>query len=680
MGVEVLSTLLLVGARVFAQPPDVLWTRSFGGDSVDFCGDVQQTTDGGYVLAGYTCSYGAGQSDVWLIKTDANGDSLWSRTYGGPENEYSRAVLQTSDGDYLLTGDTYAAGSGGDRDFWLVKTDANGDTLWSRAYDGGGPDQCYSVQETSDGGYIISGNTFSYHHANDFWLLKTDANGEILWSRTFGGSGMDNGRFAQQTTDGGYVIMGTTSSYGAGDWDFWLLKTDANGDSLWSRTFGGESQESCKDGQQTSDGGYILAGYTDSFGPEGQNLWIVKTDTNGDSLWSRVLAEDPYTWDWCLSIQQTWDGGYILGGETNFLLVKTDTDGHILWHLTFDQGVEERCFSVKQTADGGYIATGGCGTWSDDWNAFVVKVGPESPYGAIGVDPEWLDFGSVPVGESQALALTIASTGTADLVISNIGAPQDFSTDFTGPQTLPPGEEMAVQVDFRPTAGQEYTGNLMILSNAPNSPTIVALVGQGLQSAISVDPIALNFGSVSVGDSSSLTLTISSTGGTDLTVMDVTVPATFSTDFTGPQTIPPSAQIPVQVTFSPDSARVYWDSLYIISDAPSSPTAVLSTGVGIGSGADDIAPMLPDEYYLYTNYPNPFNSTTTIRYDVNQMGPVELTVFDLLGREVAKLASGQHLAGSYTITWNAANLPSGTYLCRMNAGAFSQTQKVMLVK
>jgi hypothetical protein len=374
-----------------AQPPDSLWSRTYGGDSFDACFSVQQTLDGGYILGGNTYSFGAGGSNFWLVKTDANGDSLWSRTFGGSNDERCYSIQQTSDSGYILAGSTESFGAGY-QDFWLVKTNAYGDSLWSRTFGGSAYDWCYSVRQTSDGGFVLAGVTVSFGGGyEDFWLVKANAYGDSLWSCTFGGSSHDRCRSVQQTSDGGYVLAGYTYSFGAGETDFWLVKTDANGDSLWSRTFGGDREDQCYSIHQTLDGGYILAGETISFGAGYTDFWLVKTNSIGDSLWSRTFGGSAS--EGCYSVQQTSDGGCILAGYTgsfgarytDFWLVKMNSIGDSLWSRTFGGSHWDFCFSVQQILDWGYVLAGwtrsfGAGE-SDIW---LVKTGPElaaEPFG-----------------------------------------------------------------------------------------------------------------------------------------------------------------------------------------------------------------------------------------------------------------------------------------------------------
>ena len=233
------------------------FNKTFGGSGADYAYSVQQTTDGGYILAGYTASFGAGDDDAWLIKTDADGNKVWDTTFGGSEGDCAWAVQQTSDGGYILAGYTWSFGAGRD-DAWLIKTDANGNKAWDKTFGGSRWDWATAVQQTSDSGYILAGVTCSFgDKQGDAWLIKTDANGNKVWDKTFGGSGLEDANAVQQTSDGGYILAGVTDSFGAGEEDAWLIKTDANGNKVWDKTFGGSTNEYASAVQQTSDGGYI---------------------------------------------------------------------------------------------------------------------------------------------------------------------------------------------------------------------------------------------------------------------------------------------------------------------------------------------------------------------------------------------------------------------------------------
>jgi len=268
-----LSTSPMVSAS--NPPPETEWEKTFGGSDYDYAQSVQQTTDGGYIMAGATDSYGAGSYDFYLVKADASGNKEWEKTFGGSSWDNAYSVRQTTDGGYIIAGatDSYGAGL---YDFYLVKTDASGNKEWEKTFGGSSWDNAYSVRQTTDGGYVIAGTTDSYGAGlYDFYLVKTDASGNIEWENTFGGSGYDEAFCAQQTTDGGYIITGSTSSYGV-NVDVYLVKTDASGNKEWENTFGGSYCEYARSVQQTTDGGYILVGDSTSYGAVGGDVYLAK--------------------------------------------------------------------------------------------------------------------------------------------------------------------------------------------------------------------------------------------------------------------------------------------------------------------------------------------------------------------------------------------------------------------
>jgi hypothetical protein len=351
---------ILVPSSLSAQ---ITFQRTYGGWLDDRAYSVHRTADGGFIVAGRTHSFGAGATDVYLIRTDANGDTLWTKTCGGTDDDCGLSVRQTNDGGYVIAGYTESYGVGGDA--YLIRIDTEGDTLWTRAFGGRSDDLGMSVQQTTDGGYIIAGHIFSSGAGRyDVYLVKTNASGDTLWTRAFGGTSSEEGYSVQQTTDGGYVIAGLTYSYGAGLNDVYLIRTDVNGDTLWTRTFGGTDNDGGTSVQQTSDSGYIIAGTTESFGAGNDDVYLIKTDASGDTLWTRTFGGASNEWGY--SVQQTSDGGYIMtgytesfgAGQTDVYLVKTDAYGDTLWTKTFG-GADDDCgLSVRQTSDDGYVIAG----------------------------------------------------------------------------------------------------------------------------------------------------------------------------------------------------------------------------------------------------------------------------------------------------------------------------------
>jgi len=382
--VAIFTTLTFVSLGCASGiPPEEAWNTTFGGTHYDGASSVQQTSDGGYILAGHTYSYGAGSSDFWLVKTYSDGSKQWDKTFGGTHYDCIFSAQQTSDDGYILAGvtESYGAGNG---DLWLVKADSEGNEQWNRTFGGINHDWAMSVQQTSDGGYILAGDTVPYGTGNgDFWLVKTDSNGNKEWDKIFGGTAPDDVSSVQQTSDGGYILAGDTMSYGTGPSDLWLVKTDSNGNKEWDKTFGGVNEDGAHSVQQTSDGGYILAGDTMSYGTGNGDFWLVKTDSKGNKEWDRTFGGV----DACHapSVQQTSDSGYIFAGcmrshgadPGDLWLVKTDSNGNKEWGMTFG-GVDVHCayYPVQQTSDDGYILAGTAESYGTDFgDAWLIKVG-----------------------------------------------------------------------------------------------------------------------------------------------------------------------------------------------------------------------------------------------------------------------------------------------------------------
>jgi len=306
------------------------WNQSFGGTGADYGRSVDQTNDDGYIITGNTGSYGAGAYDIWLVKTDSNGTEQWNQTFGGADYEWGYSVDQTNDDGYIITGTTKSFGAGSS-DFWLIKTDSNGTEQWNQTFGGTASDTCYTAHQTNDDGYILAGRTYSYGPGiTDVWLIKTDSDGNEQWNQTFGGADLDSGSSVEQTNDDGYVIAGYTKSFGAGAYDVWLIKTDSDGNETWSQTFGGWDDDFGSSVEQTNDDGYVIAGYTKSFGAGARDVWLIKTDSNGTEQWSQTFGG--FSEDESDSVQQTSDDGYIIAGTTSsydvggaydFWLIKT---------------------------------------------------------------------------------------------------------------------------------------------------------------------------------------------------------------------------------------------------------------------------------------------------------------------------------------------------------------------
>jgi len=349
--------IFLMWESVYSQP-DTLWTRIYGGQGEYAAHSILQTPDDGYILAGFTRPNGANNEDIYVLRTDSNGDSLWSKSYGGINDEIAYSIQPTSDNGYMITG-----WNEDNDDIFLLKINSIGDTLWTKIYgDLITYQHCYVARETLDGGFIIAGRKTISN--SDAYLMKTDINGDTLWTRQYGGSESDQASDVLQLSDGGYIVIGSTTSFGAGDQDVFLFKVDLNGNLLWTKTYGGLGDEQGNSIQQTSDGGYIISAITNSYGAGNFDFYLIRTNSDGDTLWTRTHGG--VNDDYGIQIQQKSDFGYITIGFTesfgagaeDIYMVRTNSDGDSLWTKSYGWQNEETAYSFQLTSDGGYLIAG----------------------------------------------------------------------------------------------------------------------------------------------------------------------------------------------------------------------------------------------------------------------------------------------------------------------------------
>lgn len=593
-----------------AQPPDTLWTAIYGGNNDEYGASVQQTSDGGYIVAGYTYSYGAGERDVYLIKTDELGNELWYQTYGGSSNDYGFSVQQTADGGYIVAGQTMSYGVGG-YDVWLIKTGASGDSLWSQTFGRGDYDCGHSVQQTADGGYIIAGYTRSYGAGfDDVYLIKTDASGDTLWTQIFGGSDYDCGYSVQQTTDDGYIVAGYTASYGAGGADVYLIKTDASGNVEWTQTYGGSGWDCGYSVQQTTDGGYIIAG------AGSDDVYLIKTDASGNEEWYRIYGG--WSMDCGRSVQQTDDGGYIIAGQTNsygagladVYLIKADASGAEEWSQTFGGNGTDWGRSVQQTTDGGYIITGrtnSYGPGGDD--VYLIRLEGD-------VLPPPLTVTLIPYDPPIIIP---ASGGSFDYNIEGENTELFMvNCDVWCDVTLPNG------TIYGPVMGP-------VNINIPGS---VAINRDRTQEVPAGAPAGIYSYNAYIG--------------------------------IYPDSVTDSDAFSFEKLETGDLAD--WINEWTNSGQPFDEWIVQSTE------------NLPTEFAVFGAYPNPFNPSTTINFSLPQASKVHLAVYDISGRLVTTLVDDWREAGTHEVSFNGSNLPSGIYIYRLRAGDFTAIRKMILMK
>ena len=430
--------MLITTIGSFGQIPGIQWQKSYGGTRGEVATVIRQTTDGGYIVAGNTnsndtdvsgfnggaISEGTGNTDIWVIRLDASGELKWSKCLGTSSIDATADVRETADGGFAV------AGSGNcpacPFAYNLYRLDKDGKRLWTQYYTGNTKEQAASMQITNDGGFILAGTSYSSagqitgHHGDattsDYWIVKTDKNGIIQWQKSYGGTANETAASIAPTKDGGYVIAGHSQSndgdvtghhgetglYPGYFNDIWIVKINSGGDIQWQKSLGGTDEDEAADVQQTTDGGYIVAGSVKSNDGDvtGTHLggivsttdyWLAKLNSSGTLQWQKTFGGG--AGDVAHSVQQTKDGGYILAGKTlssdgdvtgnngntDYWIVKTDASGNLQWEKCYGGTSYDEAFCAQQTTDNGFVYAGSTispvggditrriGTGSDFW-------------------------------------------------------------------------------------------------------------------------------------------------------------------------------------------------------------------------------------------------------------------------------------------------------------------------
>ena len=411
--------------------PSIQWEKSLGGSDGDWSVTVQQTSDGGFIAGGSTRSndgdvsglhpgydydygYSYPSTDYWIVKMDPSGNIEWQKCLGGSFDEGASSMQQTSDGGYVIAGgsisndgdvsgnhfnyDYYYGDTIFTEDYWIVKLNSNGDLEWQKSLGGAGYDEASSIQQTTDGGFIVAGISNSNdgdvsgnHGLGDYWIVKLSPAGNIVWQKSLGGTGDDWALSIKQTAGGGYIVAGSSSSndgdvtghHGGGNYsDDWIVKLDSLGNLVWQKSLGGSNIEDARSIQPTIDGGYIVAGYSNStdgdvtgnhphtYGSPSFDYWIVKLDTSGNIDWEKSLGGSDE--DFGHSVQQTSDSGFAaLGfsssddgdvagfhGSRDYWITKLDIDGNIFWQKCLGGSNVEFGWAIQQSTNGGFIVAG----------------------------------------------------------------------------------------------------------------------------------------------------------------------------------------------------------------------------------------------------------------------------------------------------------------------------------
>jgi hypothetical protein len=574
---------------------------------------------------------------VWLcgfpLGLWAQPDSLWSRAYGGSQIDLFYAVCQSPDSQIICAGETQSRGVGG-RDVWLVKLTGAGDTLWSRTYGGALDDECFAVRSVPAGGYILAGRSSSFGSGGwNGYLVRVTATGDTLWTRTFGGPRRDELAAVEITDDGGFIAAGLYGGSKA-----WAIGLSATGDSLWSRTYGGARTDQCYALTAAPNGQFLLAGSTESFG-HGQSsvpdYWLLTIQANGDSVGSRTYGGTGSDIATCITPLP--GGGMALGGYaqsfgaggTDFWVLRLSSTLDSLTSRTFGTTRPDFCQAVWTTHDGRLVIAGMMDNGAAGSQNFWMTQTD------LNFNPFWIrSYGGTSIDEAY------------------------------GGMELPSGKLILAGGTYSMGAGSE---DGYVVSTYP--PVAI----------LTVSPRQIDFGSVLVGTSARRELLIGNQGSDTLILQQIQTPHGFASDFTTPWTISQNLELSFALFFQPDSARVYDDTVWVVTTVDESPTAITVHGVGLANGVKPPAPVARD-FQLYPPFPNPFNAVTVLTFELPRADRIRLTIFDSAGRRVATLADGVVSAGVHSVPWDATGLSSGVYFAELQGSGPAVIRKLVLLK
>ncbi|WP_426432042.1 hypothetical protein ACPX19_05760 [Winogradskyella sp. HB-48] len=386
----------------------LLFVKTFGGTKNDSAQSVVATTDGGYIILGYTQSDDEDITDkqdesfdYWVLKFDVNDQLQWQKTYGGSSDDRGQSIVQTSDGGYAILGYSFSndddvTTNAGLQDYWLVKLDANGTIMWEKSFGYQGADSGISIIETSDQGFLVSGildvtasggegntsRSTERHAGGDYWVIKLNMLGDLEWSRYFGGNFTDTPYDAIETDDNAYIVVGSSDSddtdisNNIGTYDFWVIKLSLLGDLIWEKSFGGSQIDEARGIVKTSDGNFIVAGDTRSEDTNieqnngAADLWMIKISPEGNLIWEQTIGGSNF--DVARAIKTSPNNGLLLSGssrssdmdvsenngQNDAWVLKTDHTGTLIWEKTVGGSNIDFAYDIAELLDGSIIAVG----------------------------------------------------------------------------------------------------------------------------------------------------------------------------------------------------------------------------------------------------------------------------------------------------------------------------------
>lgn len=583
----VLAALLGFWLIGMAQPVTVEWDQRYGGTASDQAFALAQTPDGGFVIGGYTNSFGNGSGDIFVVKTDADGDSLWSVSMGSPFFDQCNVLYAAPDGSIYVGASMLNAAF--TEQLAIIKLSASGDSLWAIMYGDSADDACEAITATADGNLIAAGYSGDpVTETTDGLLIKFTPAGAILWERSFGGDDYDAFYDIQLTDDDGFIMVGIERSFGGGFSDGWLMRVNSNGDSLWSKSYGGLNLDRANAVRQLPDGGFAL-GLTEGSFSGSANVWLVVTDENGDSLWTHSYGGSDL--EFCEGLALLPDGGFALSGETrsfgngdrDYFLIRVSATGDSMWSAAFGGEQSDQSYALLFLEDFSFALAGR-------------RYYPEG-----GVDDMWL----------------VKTTA----------------------ENFPPSEFVRVMPEDDVTYGID-----------------------------------------------SITAVFNWTSSTDLNGNDVSYLFELSSDppMWLEETVLSDTFTIVHFEIPVSSLDEIFEINWSVRAISGGDTVAAANGDGtfymeLDLAADEQRPELPRVASL-RGFPNPFNASASLSVEIATPGNYDVTLFDITGRHVATLFSGQ-LNHSHVLHVNGTNLATGVYIAELQQAGNSIAQtKLLLLK
>jgi len=376
------------GEILFAAPgtpPDVLWEKTFGKERNDQIRGLCETSHGDYLMAGWTSTLQTVQ--LYLLKVDASGDLVWERTFGVEGAQQAFSVLETGGGDCLVAGSLWTVNRG-KYDGYLIRCDEGGTKIWDKTYTGVNNkifQSAREIQVMENGGFLITGKEYSVDGSMlRLLLIRTDLSGNVLWERTFAGSGRSVGSSVLETSDGECLALGSTTSSVDEKDDVYLIRCDAGGNRIWEKTYGGNLLDAGASVQEVTGGGFIIAGSTETLDEKGYLIYVLRTDAGGEIIWEKTFGSRSSQIG--SSIGEAPDGSFVVAGWSDAVaardcyLLKCDSGGRLLWERTVGGNKIDRAYSALALSDGSYVLAGETESFgAGALDGYLVKLEPEPP-------------------------------------------------------------------------------------------------------------------------------------------------------------------------------------------------------------------------------------------------------------------------------------------------------------